>query len=583
EDITGLKFDCLAKETSVVGKYIIVASGAASSNYTIYYVDGKLTILAKSISDAEITCPEKTYNGSAHKLTSDEFLIKVNGRQLKENVDYQVLGFVNNTNAGTATVKVKGIGNYTGMIETPFTINKAKDSITLSITGWTYGDSANSPEGQSASGNPLTYQYLQGGKVLSGVPTAAGTYYVKATVEDSDNYEGSTIQRPFTIAKRSLEDENIRIEDIVNQRYTGQEVTPEVIIYDGYRGVALSAEDYTLVYRDNTEVGVATVTIIGKGNYTDSVTKEFKIQEYGFFEGNELPRVTYNGDSQKPVIEIPGCVEGVDYIVTYETDCTSAGVHTIVITGIGKFAHFGSQTLYYYIEKAKVQVVVNDQTVTYGESYEFVAEPQGLLYDDVLTGEAEFHYYADENCTVEISNPQDAGTYYVKASGYTADNYDISYMTGKLVIQKAENRWIKPLSIKGWVAGKKSSEPKAEAKLGKVTYKYFADKACKKEISKPAKAGTYYVKAYVAEGKNYLALESDAVSFVIKKAVGKDQGQNLAGGSNDKDKDKDKNKDKDDDNAGPNTGDSNSLIAWLAVLMTSILGVGALTRKRRRG
>ncbi len=37
--------------------------------------------------------------------------------------------------------------------------------------------------------------------------------------------------------------------------------------------------DYTVTYENNTEIGTATVTITGKGNYTGTLTKTFKIVE----------------------------------------------------------------------------------------------------------------------------------------------------------------------------------------------------------------------------------------------------------------------------------------------------------------
>lgn len=58
--------------------------------------------------------------------------------------------------------------------------------------------------------------------------------------------------------------------------YTGNPVYPSVsVTYDG--AVLIVNTDYTLNYTDNTEIGAATVTVTGMGEYTGSVVKTFQI------------------------------------------------------------------------------------------------------------------------------------------------------------------------------------------------------------------------------------------------------------------------------------------------------------------
>ncbi|NMP37443.1 MAG: hypothetical protein GX051_04880 [Clostridiales bacterium] len=63
--------------------------------------------------------------------------------------------------------------------------------------------------------------------------------------------------------------------DILAQLFTGNEVAPE--IDPTFNGVPLSNDDFDIVYENNTELGTATITITGKGNFTGSITKTFKI------------------------------------------------------------------------------------------------------------------------------------------------------------------------------------------------------------------------------------------------------------------------------------------------------------------
>lgn len=61
-----------------------------------------------------------------------------------------------------------------------------------------------------------------------------------------------------------------------------------------------------------------------------------------------------------------------------------------------------------------------------------------------------------------------------------------------------------------------SNKAKVVGSTGKVTYTYYSDSACKKKISAPKNAGTYYVKAKVASDENYKAA-SDTAKITIKK------------------------------------------------------------------
>lgn len=72
---------------------------------------------------------EASYKGSA---ITQRIIVKLMGFELKKDVDYTV-EYANNVNAGTATVTVKGTGEFDGEKETSFRINKADN--TLSVSG----------------------------------------------------------------------------------------------------------------------------------------------------------------------------------------------------------------------------------------------------------------------------------------------------------------------------------------------------------------------------------------------------------------------------------------------------------------
>ncbi|MDD6881261.1 MAG: leucine-rich repeat protein [Firmicutes bacterium] len=115
----------------------------------------------------------------------------------------------------------------------------------------------------------------------------------------------------------------------------------------------------------------------------------------------------------------------------------------------------------------------------------------------------------DENCI-------NAGEYkaYIDFKGNYSGNTSKTFN-----IEKALNSWTQSLKIENWLYGETPSNPTASSFIGDVTYKYFSDADCTKEITKPTEPGTYYVKAFVTEMDNYKALESEPVQFKIHKTI----------------------------------------------------------------
>ena len=87
---------------------------------------------AKSLKKAVVTpgYTETVYNGKAKKPS---VTVKLDGKTLKKGTDYSV-SYKNNTNIGTATVKVTGIGRYKGSASATFRIVPATPKLTANIT-----------------------------------------------------------------------------------------------------------------------------------------------------------------------------------------------------------------------------------------------------------------------------------------------------------------------------------------------------------------------------------------------------------------------------------------------------------------
>ena len=103
--------------------------------------------------------------------------------------------------------------------------------------------------------------------------TNVGT--AKVIVTGTGNYTGS-VETKFNITAKALTAS--MVQDIAAQTYTGSPIVPKLTVKDGE--TALSKDtDYTVKYQNNLNAGTATVTLTGKGNYSDSVSKTFTIKQ----------------------------------------------------------------------------------------------------------------------------------------------------------------------------------------------------------------------------------------------------------------------------------------------------------------
>ena len=264
-----------------------------AGSYTVYYkVKGNntthsdsseqsftVTIAPKTVTAAVSVEPTSyTYTGEA--IVPTTVTVK-DGTTVIPASEYTVT-YGNNTNAGKATVTVKDQdgGNYVVSGTATFTITKAELSgVTVSLKGWTYGDTAKTPtvSGNLGGGN-VTYQYKadNASTYTSTVPTNAGTYTVKATVAESANYKAATATGSFTIAPKTVTNAAVTLSQ-TSYAYTGRAFQPSVTVKDGT--TVIPASEYTVAYTDNINVGTATVTVSDRagGNYVVSGTATFTI------------------------------------------------------------------------------------------------------------------------------------------------------------------------------------------------------------------------------------------------------------------------------------------------------------------
>ena len=134
---------------------------------------------------------------------------------------------------------------------------------------------------------------------------------VTVTVTGVKTYTG-TLTTTFTIAPRQLTDEMVTLmEPDMPLVYNGEAQTVEVSLYDVEMKSGLNETDYEVAYANNINVGTATVTITGKGNYQGVVTKTFDILRQLEISFNENQWATYIAAEN---LEVPAGLEA--YVVS---------------------------------------------------------------------------------------------------------------------------------------------------------------------------------------------------------------------------------------------------------------------------
>ncbi|MBQ6662164.1 MAG: cell wall-binding repeat-containing protein, partial [Firmicutes bacterium] len=253
----------------------------SEGTYAELMVDPETVVAYGDLAKAKVAAiADRTYTGSAIKPAVK---VVLDGKALVKGVDYTV-SYANNTNAGKATVTIKGKGDYAGSIKKTFKIlpvDLAKTATKTALSGLTartYTGAALKPA--------LTVKATVGGKTVT---LKKGTDYTvtyknntkagkaTVTVTGKGNYTGSKTGS-FTIKPADLKGATVAA--IKNQTFTGSALKPAPVVKMtlGGKSVTLKAgTDYTVAYKNNTNPGTATVTIKGKGNFTGTATKTFQI------------------------------------------------------------------------------------------------------------------------------------------------------------------------------------------------------------------------------------------------------------------------------------------------------------------
>ena len=338
---------------SDVGTYSLTVTGRSTWKNVVT----KTYIITKAPSVVTVT-PEPlslTYTGAPQTLIAAGDAIGGTLLYSLDNSSYQTT-LPAGTAAGAYTVyyKVQGDSNHKDTEAKTVTVTIAKKAITIS--GITAQDKVfDCTTVATLSYDQVVYDGIVDGDALT--VTATGTF-ADANVGTNKNVtiteltlggtsvanyqlaaEGQQNLATASITPRSIE--NATIADIPSAVYTGEAIMPEVsVTLDGVQ--LISGTDFSVSYADNINVGTATATVTGQGNYQGTATRTFQITKAGAVVV-AVPKslvLTYTGVEQA-LVEA-GEAAGGTMLYSLDGELFAAEIPTSTATG--------SYTVYYKVQ-----------------------------------------------------------------------------------------------------------------------------------------------------------------------------------------------------------------------------------------
>lgn len=359
-------------------------AGTASVNLTAkensdYYGSRTVNFQIKGteIKKARIEGFQSTISYTGEARTQNATLIlnkgKADEKTLVINQDYTV-AYVNNINAGKATMTITGIGAFSGTVKKTFTVGKVnlKNATGVNVS---FAEAEPVKVLQDKSGEKAIVNVAYGDKLL--VPDvdykvsyaankAVGT--AKVSVKGLGNYTGDLKNiLTFEITPKELSDDTITV-DAADLKYMANgKYKAKITVYDNH--VKLASSEYSvgkivpenIAVNEETKCGTIKVTIEGKKNYAKERTVEIQVREtlissakvtvagkYYYDNGAEVCpsidvlEVTIGSGRNKQVL-----IPEKDFIIEGYQNNTKTGNATITLSGTGKFG--GTKSVKYRI------------------------------------------------------------------------------------------------------------------------------------------------------------------------------------------------------------------------------------------
>ena len=350
-------------ETSNDGYNIVWDKNTKESNYDVKVGEiGTLTVTDQSIEDSKKitvgTLDDVVYNGKKQKQ-EPAVTTKDGKTTLVKETDYTLSYSEDTKNVGEVTVTVTGKGNYSGKVQIKYHITKAP--LTVTTEGAT----------RAYNGQPLTAPgtvtgFVEGENAelqVTGKQTDVGssknTYNIVWTeTTKADNYQVSDTVGTLTVTAQSIDPGTDS--EKPNPDYTGAKVnSPKDAVYDckEHKWIPTVTDkadkkletgtDYTVEYstKNFKDVGTIDVTITGKGNYTGTVKRSYKVTPKEYTVTTDSATKTYSGTALKAGGKVEGIVSGETVEFTTTGSQTEVGTSKNTYELVWKSAKATNYTL----------------------------------------------------------------------------------------------------------------------------------------------------------------------------------------------------------------------------------------------
>lgn len=141
--------------------------------------------------------------------------------------------------------------------------------------------------------------------------------------------------------------------------YTGEKIEPKLTIK--YEAEKLKKDvDYTIAYKNNTDIGTGKIIIKGIGKYKGKIAIPFSITRFSKISVQNADEIYYTGEKLTPVITVSKKAgreqitlkKGKDFAVSYRNN-TETGIATAIITGKGIYEGSNAQ-INFRIQKGNI-------------------------------------------------------------------------------------------------------------------------------------------------------------------------------------------------------------------------------------
>lgn len=374
--------------------------------------------------------PEYEYNGKSHE---PEIESSESAPELEQGSDYEVT-YENNINAGTATIKITGKDIFCGTVERSFKITPDENGMYVcyfaenneTYLETTFKGKKVEPEvviDGLVRGKDYTVTYVNNEK-----PGEA-----RAELTGIGNYKGSETLY-FTIYGK------LPAADLIaDQTYTGNEITPDIVI-PGLK----AGEDYYMYYEDNQYPGVATVTIYGTGYYKGTATIHFKIikKTEKFVSNVKLNRTsyTYTGKTIRPsvTVTVNGKKIGASAYKLYYKNNKNSGIGTVQVRGTGKYSRINKTITFKILPPKTLLTGLKKANRSFIASWKKNIQATGyqIQYaaDSRFTKERKTVTVGKQSATrYKISGLKNKKTYYVRIRSYKRVGKKVLYSSWSTV------------------------------------------------------------------------------------------------------------------------------------------------------